>query len=145
MQSYQTPLIADLASGSSVVVLEPPLFTDDVGNVNIDLVFADPARTEVLQVVGQSSDKLLDFAIATTEAVTGTSRIRLTLKKVLLSKVKTFNFVVCYSYGTYANLKNLCNTAKPHIVNNALGVCNVPLGVTLDPDFETKLQQASLK
>jgi len=88
-------------------------------------------RTEVLRVVGQTTESIADYAVSVTEAVSGTNKIKLTLSKMRLSAINNFSFVICYSYGAYPNLQSLCDTAKPHSVTNTLGICNLPR----NPDF----------
>jgi hypothetical protein len=45
------------------------------------------------------------------------------VNKVAISNLKTFEVIVCWSYGTYSNLQNLCNELTSHSVINALGYC----------------------
>ena len=35
----------------------------------------------------------------------------------------SFELIVCYSYGSYTNLQNLCDTDVKHKVKNAHGKC----------------------
>ena len=44
----------------------------------------------------------------------------------------TLQLILCYSYGDYANLQNLCDQSQPHAVINSLGVCFTEFEVSLD-------------
>ena len=40
--------------------------------------------------------------------------------------LETFQLIVCYSYGDYNNLANLCDESEVHTVVEALGSCFTP-------------------
>ena len=54
------------------------------------------------------------------------------LEKVSTSALDTFKIKVCYNYGSYANLQDLCDESVQHSVINAIGECFGDFEVALD-------------
>ena len=43
--------------------------------------------------------------------------------------------MICYSYGEYANLQDLCDETVTHTVSNALGQCFTEFTISTDPSL----------
>ena len=59
----------------------------------------------------------------TTDLGTSPFAASVDLAKVAMSNLETFEVIVCWSYGNYGNLADLCNDSTRHTVANALGSC----------------------
>ena len=65
----------------------------------------------------------MSFTIVEDLVTTKFVPVSVKLAKVALSSLETFEVIVCWSYGNYSNLANLCNDSTRHSVVNALGSC----------------------
>ena len=53
--------------------------------------------------------------------------------------------VACYTYGSYANMKELCDDSKEHLVQNALLDCDKDVFLTLDLEKKSIFESQSYK
>ena len=122
----------DLTTGSATIQILPPLFKDD-SKTNIELNPKDTLRQISLKLVDQTSSELITFMSyqLNTDSTTAPYSEKVDLAKVAMGNLESFQVIVCWSYGNYINLLNLCNESTKHIIVNALGFCLTEFAVTI--------------
>ena len=56
----------------------------------------------------------------------------------------TFDVVICYSYGDWARLTNLCDETILHPVTDALGLCFIEFSIQLEPIIVSSLESEAI-
>ena len=91
----------------------------------------NPERSIYFKVVGHESQDVAEFLSVTSISDTS-STARVLLEAVSTNAYDAFSIKVCYNYGSYANLQDLCDESVQHSVINAIGECFGDFEVALD-------------
>ena len=116
----------DLTAGFATIQFLPPLFKDNKRR-NVQLLDpTNPLRQITLKLVGQGTselNKLISYKLIKNMLLSPFVPASVNLAKLEISNLEAFEVIVCWSYGNYSNLANLCNESTRHTVVNALGYC----------------------
>ena len=111
----------------------PPIFKDDIDlSIELQNPTQVPARSIFFKVFGDESKSISSFINIEMNDNSLTSYVDLKFSKSLANIVESFDLIVCYNYGTYANLQDLCDNSVKHPITNALGTCYSEFRFTID-------------
>ena len=113
-----------------------------MNNLGIDLINASkPLRSISLKIIGNENDDPELYLNVMSNEDQPPNLIELTLGAATTNVKPTVEFMICYSYGNYSNLYDLCDSENTHKLTSAEGVCSKQFGLNVDPDQKQSIEQ----
>ena len=141
LSQFQQPATTiDLVSGIFSIDLLPPQFQD--GTLE-NIVLPDPSSPEravYLELIddqGRQFADLLDFTITEN---THPDHVSVLFERTGSNLLESFQIKVCYNFGQYQNLQQICEPDIKFDVINALGECYVNFGNMIGIDQADKFK-----
>ena len=87
-----------------------------------DLALYNESDEDIPQDILQQTvlDNLLNITAVSNDLY---EKVEVLFEKQDAAIIDSYQVVVCYNYGEYANIQDLCDEDEPHTIINALGEC----------------------
>ena len=82
-----------------------------------------PLRSIYFKAFGHEKDPVSNFVDIAVTDNTVASEIKVQFDKNKTNKLKSLSLIACYSYASYTNLQDLCNTQTMVQITDAEGTC----------------------
>ena len=111
----------------------PPLFADDtLTGLELRTEISDPVRSIYFKIVDHEFEDTAIFFTTTIDISSTYDQVYVQFETVNNCITETLQILICYSYGSYTNLQDLCDQSTPHTIINALGECISGFELSLD-------------